>query len=116
MRYYKMIDSGHIVSVGIGSGGTEIDESEYRDLMSVIRKKPMANVGFDYRLKANLVWEEFELPEAEETEETVYTEQQLSAMTVVELKEICTSLGISTSMNKANMIQLILSAGGGIDG
>ncbi len=76
----------------------------------------MANVGFDYHLKADLTWEEFELPEVEQAEETVYTEQQLSAMTVTELKEICTSLGISTSMSKANMIQLILTLGGELDG
>ena len=55
----------------------------------------------------NVAYVDYEVPEL--TEETVYTEEQLSTMTVTELREICTSLGISTSMNKVNMIRLILN-------
>lgn len=41
-------------------------------------------------------------------EQTAYTAEQLSTMTNAELSAICTELGISGSMTKANMIALIL--------
>lgn len=65
MRYYKTIDSGYIISIGTGSGGEEITESEYTEILSVIRDKPTARDGYDYRLKTDLTWEEYELPPVE---------------------------------------------------
>lgn len=41
-------------------------------------------------------------------EQQGYTAEQLEQMTNVELREICSELGISGSMTKANMIALIL--------
>ena len=69
MRYYKTIDNGYILSVGTGPGGTEITESEYSEILSVIRSKPTAREGFDYRLKTDRTWEECELPPAPTEEE-----------------------------------------------
>ena len=62
MRYYKLIDNGYLIAVGSGSGGTEITESEYSNLLTVIHNKPVAESGYDYRLKADLTWELHELP------------------------------------------------------
>lgn len=39
MRYYKIIDSGALLAIGTGHGGTEITESEYNHLLSEIREK-----------------------------------------------------------------------------
>lgn len=69
MRYYKLINNGYLVAVGSGSGGTEITEAEYNNLLSVIHNKPTAPEGYDYRLKADLSWELYELPPVPEDDE-----------------------------------------------
>lgn len=68
MKYYKIIENGYIVLVGINCGGEEISEQEYITIMQTIRNKPEAPEGFDYKLKENLEWELFELPIIEEEE------------------------------------------------
>ena len=62
MRYYKMIIDGYLVAVGSGSGGTEIEEAEYNNLLEIIHNKPIAESGYDYRLREDLEWELYELP------------------------------------------------------
>lgn len=62
MRYYKMIIDSYLVAVGSGSGGTEITAEEYSELLNIIRTKPVASEGYEYRLKADLTWELYELP------------------------------------------------------
>lgn len=69
MRYYKMIIDGYLVAVGNGSGGIEISEDEYAELLNIIRTKPVAPEGYDYRLKADLTWELYELPPKPEDDE-----------------------------------------------
>lgn len=66
MRYFKIITDGYLVSIGKGNGNTEIAESEYNDILFTIQNKPTAQDGYDYRLKEDLTWEEYELPEAVE--------------------------------------------------
>lgn len=40
MRYFKQYnDSGKLIAIGTGSGGTEITESEYNALLTEIREK-----------------------------------------------------------------------------
>lgn len=40
MRYFKQYkDSGKLIAIGTGSGGTEITESEYNALLAEIREK-----------------------------------------------------------------------------
>ena len=65
MRYHKNVDSGYIISVGTGNGGTEITEQEYAEILETIRNKPTPRDGYDYRLKTDLTWEEFKLPPVE---------------------------------------------------
>ena len=62
MRYKIQYDGNHLISIGTGPGGTEITESEYNNILSVIRSRPTPPAGFDYRLKADLTWEQYELP------------------------------------------------------
>lgn len=40
MRYYAQYnDSGNLIAIGTGAGGTEITEAEYNTLLSEIREK-----------------------------------------------------------------------------
>lgn len=96
MRYYKMIIDGYLIAVGSGSGGEEITEAEYNNLLAVIRNKPTAPEGYDYRLKDTLEWELYELPiipPAEEAEELTYDEL-LEALAEAEVELCLWELGI----------------------
>ena len=83
MRYYKIINNGYLVAIGNGSGGEEIPEAEYNNLLSVIRNKPSAPEGYDYRLKADLSWELYELPFVPEDDEEATAEDYESALSEV---------------------------------
>ena len=61
MRYYKIIENGYIKAVGTGGGGTEIIQSEYENLLSVIVNKPPRTDTTDYRLTEGLEWEAYEV-------------------------------------------------------
>lgn len=69
MRYYKIVDNNHILAIGTGNGGEEITETQYNEILSVLRNRPTAPDGYGYRLTAELEWELYELPIAEETDE-----------------------------------------------
>ena len=60
-RYYKQTDGIYILTVGVGVGGIEISVDEYREILSVIQNRPIAE-DKGYRLKADLTWEEYDLP------------------------------------------------------
>lgn len=62
MRYFVQYGKkNHIIAIGTGAGGTEITETEYNEIMSIIQNRPAAE-GKGYRLKADLTWEEYDLP------------------------------------------------------
>lgn len=85
-----------------------VDDNGMTDeIRTALANKPHTESGYGARLKTDLTWEMFELPEFKE-ERQGYTEERLSEMTTAELRNICLELGISTSMNKVNMIKLIL--------
>lgn len=60
MRYYKSVSDGYIMSFGIGNGGTEINESEYNEIMTVIQNAPQETDTIGYMLKKDLTWESYE--------------------------------------------------------
>lgn len=62
MRYFKIISDAQIVAIGKGSSGTEITETEYNDILAIIRSCPTPPDGKGYRLKTDLTWEEYDLP------------------------------------------------------
>ena len=72
MRYYKQIDNNYILAIGTGCGGTEITESEYNEIMTVIQNKPSRTETLDYRLKTDLTWEGYEHEPDPEPEPTAY--------------------------------------------
>lgn len=80
MRYYKHIENGYILAIGIGGGGTEITEAEHNTIMAVIQQKPKWENNVDYHLKADLTWEPYErIPE--EPSDEVDAEEALEILT-----------------------------------
>ena len=61
MQYNKQTSNNYILAIGTGYGGTEITEDEYNKIMTIIQNRPTAE-GKGYRLKADLTWEEYDLP------------------------------------------------------
>lgn len=81
MRFYKIINNGYLVAIGNGSGGTEITEAEYNNLLEIIHNKPIAESGFDYRLRADtLEWELVEIPPMPDDDELT-AEEALNIIT-----------------------------------
>ena len=121
MRYYKMTDAdGNLTAIGTGSGGTEITEAEYTALADEITQKAkLVAALIAGTITAEEVpedWREEIVRRAEDTAQdtaAVYTQTALQAMTNAELETILAGFGISASMNKANMVRLILAAQGG---
>lgn len=64
--FYKKLENGYITMFGEGDFGTSISESEYKILKEIMRTRPKAPKGFDYKLTANYEWELYELPVFEE--------------------------------------------------
>lgn len=83
MRYYKIIIDGYLIAVGTGNGGIEITEAEYNNLLGIIHNKPIAEVGYDYRLREDLEWELYELPPMPIEDEEATTEDYEAALTEV---------------------------------
>lgn len=79
MRYYKIVSDGYIMSFGIGIGGTEITESEYNEIMTVIHNAPTETDTTGYMLKADLTWEAYEKEPVEVDDATA--EELLSILT-----------------------------------
>lgn len=77
MRYYKVIDEdGYIISIGKGNGNDEITKEEYDHILSVIHSRPVAEEGYNYKLRTDLTWELCEIPPVAE-EDTEATEEDL---------------------------------------
>ena len=80
MRYYRHIENGYILAIGIGGGGTEIDETGYNSIMAVIQQKPAWENNTDYHLKTDLTWESYErIPE--EPSDEIDSEEALEILT-----------------------------------
>ena len=121
MRYYKITGAdGNLVAIGTGAGGAEITAEEYTALAAEITEKAKLVAaliaGTSTAEEVPEDWREELVRRAEDTaQETaaVYTQTALQAMTNAELETILAGFGISASMNKANMVRLILAAQGG---
>ena len=60
--------------------GKQITEAEYDQILSMLRNRPTAPDGYGYRLTADLVWELYELPPEEETDEEATAEDYEAAL------------------------------------
>ena len=63
MNYYIITENGYIKRIELStcSSGQNITEAEYNEIMAIIQNRPTAE-GKGYRLKADLTWEEYDLP------------------------------------------------------
>lgn len=120
MRYYKMTDAeGNLTAIGTGAGGVEISAEEYAELSAEITEKAalVAALAAGEIAETDIRedWREEIVRRAGEISAgaDLYTEEELSAMTNAELEIILAGYGVSASMNKANLIRLILSMQGG---
>ena len=71
MRYHKQIENDYLLSIGTGNGHEEITAEEYESILDIIRSKPTAETGYDYRLKTDLTWELYEVPVVDDSEEYI---------------------------------------------
>ena len=69
--FYKYIDDKFIIGVGTGSGGEEVTEQEYNNILDKINNRPEAPEGYSYRLTTAMEWELAEIPKIEPTAEEI---------------------------------------------
>lgn len=119
MRYYKMTDAdGNLTAIGTGSGGTEITAEEYAELSAKITHKAnlVASLAAGEITETDIRedWREEIVRRAAALSASAdtYTRESLEAMTNAELEQILYGYGVSASMNKENLIRLILSLQG----
>lgn len=78
IRYYKVVDNGYIWGIGTGFGGIGISPEEYQHIHEIVRNRPTPPEGYDYRLRDNLTWEEYQLPIIDPAEEEISDEEALA--------------------------------------
>ena len=74
--FYKYIDDKFIIGVGTGSGGEEISEQEYNNILDKINNRPEAPEGYSYRLTTAMEWELAEVPKIEPTTEEIIESEE----------------------------------------
>ena len=74
--------NGYIYSIASGPSisGATISEEEHNRILAALKNKPTAPVGFDYRLREDLEWELYELPEMEEIPEEATDGDYIAAL------------------------------------
>ena len=119
IRYYKTTDTdGNLTAIGTGSGGTEITCTEYAVLSAEITEKAalVASLAAGEIADAEIRedWREEIVRRAAAVSKytDAYTRESLETMTNAELEQILYGYGVSASMNKENLIRLILSLQG----
>lgn len=78
LRYYKIVDGGYITQIGTGMGYLEISAEEYALIKEMTKNRPTPPEGYDYRLREDLTWEEYELPIVDPVEEEISDEEALA--------------------------------------
>ena len=67
--------------------GEEITETQYNEILSMLRNIPNAPDGFAYRLTNELEWELYEVPVEEVTEDLTEIEEKAKAYDILMGKE-----------------------------
>lgn len=68
MTYYKTVRDSYITLISTGAGQTEIPQDEYDQIMQTIDERPQVPDGCGCRLREDLTWELYKLPEIESEE------------------------------------------------
>ena len=119
IRYYKMTDTdGKLTAIGTGDGGVEICAEKYAELSAEIAEKAklVASLAAGEITETDIRedWRDEIVRRAAAVSDSAdtYTRESLEAMTNAELEQILYGYGVSASMNKENLIRLILSLQG----
>lgn len=78
--YQKIVENGYLVSVVKGVSNGNITENEYNAILETISNKPIAEEGYDYRLKDDLTWELYEVPIISPEEDDATEEDYIEAL------------------------------------
>ena len=78
----KVIKDGYIIAIGENLLGEDITETEYNQILSIIRNAPYAE-GKGYKLKTDLTWEEYDIEPIDEGSEEVTAEEIAQAIAEV---------------------------------
>lgn len=76
-KYYKNINDGYIIGIGIGLGDEQITEEEYENILSIIRNRPEPEAGYSYKLRVDLTWNLVEVP-VEPVDDEIDAEEALN--------------------------------------
>ena len=116
MRYYKMTDADvKLTAIGTGTGGTEITAEEYAALAAEIAEKAALVAALaegeitETDIREDWREEIVRRAAAVSASTDAYTREALEAMTNADLEIILAGMGVSSNMNKANMVTLILA-------
>ena len=60
--------------------GEKITDTEYGNILRIIRNKPVAPDGYDYHLSSNLEWELYELPSITDEAEWQAIRDEINAL------------------------------------
>lgn len=99
-------NNGYIIAIS-----DKNDDNDTRAARDALERKPEGTETYGYRLRDDYTWEQYE-KQSISADQTLYTKDDLSAMTNAELERILYGYGVSASMNKENLIRLILSLQG----
>lgn len=79
MEYKKIELDGYVLGVARVKTGGNITRAEYDELTKVFQNRPIPRDGYGNRLKADITWEQYELPEPESDPE-LSAEQALAEL------------------------------------
>ena len=100
-------NNGYIIAIS-----DKNDDDETRAARDALEKKPEDTETYGYRLRDDYTWEQYEKQSISD-DQTLYTKDDLSAMSNEELEQILSDMGVSANMTKSNMVTLILAMQGG---
>lgn len=103
----KYVQDGYILAVTDGDGLTVAEEAEIK---TALANAPAYQDGYKRMLRDDT--KTWDILPVRTVSEILYTQESLEAMTNAALEQILSGFGITASMNKANMIRLILQAQG----
>lgn len=95
-------NNGYIIAIS-----DKNDDDETRLARDALGRKPEETETHGYRLRDDYTWEQYE-KQSISADQTLYTKDDLSAMSNEELEQILYGYGRTANMNKSNMIDLIL--------
>lgn len=105
MRYYaKYNESNKLVAIGTGSGGVEISETEYNELLTIIREKvSLVNDLYTGKIAVNSIREDWREEIQRRVEERkVWEEENAEEAELTEADYLAALAELGVSVNEEN--------------